>query len=175
MSDIIALESIQKFLIEQVASKVKLKKANGVNILEYKLVNPQVYIGYVPQSGYLPKEINLELPCIIVAQDRGKDDGSDSFSKIRLSFFVYNPGLQDENKNLTKDFDGYLDLVNLMELTRQELFKHRIINCKTTVNYPIRWGIYREQAYPYWSGWITFRVQPQSAQYMPDIHEEYFK
>jgi hypothetical protein len=107
--------------------------------------------------------------------DDAEDDGQEDDLTIRISFVVWNPGFQDDNKKLTNDFEGYRDLVNLIELTKHELKVKRIIQNKITVRYPIKRGMYQEQPYPYWYGWITFKIQQPSCEYIPDKAEQYFK
>jgi hypothetical protein len=178
MPDIVLLEALQKFLQDNVTSKIKLLKANEMDVHEYELVNPQVHIGWIPPKGFLPEGMEAAIPCIITGFDEGSDDGVGAGLNIRLSFAVFNPGQHDPPdaggiRNITPDFQGYRDLLNLMEKARQELIRSRVINGVTTVQYPIKWGMYQDQPYPYWYGWITFDASCAALDYVPTIEEQY--
>lgn len=175
MTDIVALEAIQKFLNNHVVSKVKFKRPNDKKVTDYKLVNPAVHIGWIPPNGYLPPEIESAIPCVIVGYDDGEDDDIETNLNIRLSFVIWNPGFQDADQNLTPDFEGYRDLLNFIEKTKHELKSKRIIEGTTTIQHPLRWGMYQEQPYPYWYGFISFKINGQSGEYIPDTYSQYLK
>lgn len=175
MTDIVALEALKKFLTDKVIPQIKLKKPNDKKVTEYKLIHPAVHIGWIPPNGYLPPEIESAIPCIIVGYDEGEDDNIETNLNIRLSFAIWNPGFQDEEQNLTPDFEGYRDLSNFIEKTKHELKINKIIEGTTTIQYPIKWGLYQDQPYPYWYGYITFKVNGQSEEYIPDAYSQYLK
>lgn len=175
MTDIVALEAIQKFLQVNVAPNIKLRKPNDKKVTDYKLINPSIHIGWIPPNGYLPPEIEAAIPCAIIGHDEGQNDGEESELNIRLSFAIWNPGFQDTEQNLTPSFDGYKDLLNFIEKTKQELISKRIIGGKTKVEFPVKWGMYQEQPYPYWYGYITFKVKGQPGKYAYDTYKEYLK
>ena len=161
MSDLVVLEALKSFLEEEVASQIKFKKANDENVMNYELVNPSVYIGWVPPNGNLSKEIDLSVPCILVGHDEGEDDGKDATLDIRLSFILFNPGFKGNDNNLTPDYEGYKDLLTLVHRVKRAFQTQKIIKETTTIRNPIKWGMYLEQPYPYWHGWLTFKVQMQ--------------
>lgn len=177
MSDIVVLEAISSFIKEEVASKIKLQKANDDNILAYELVPPEVHIGWIPPNGLIPKEITVIIPGIIVGFDDADDDGQDAGMNVRLSFAVFSPGShklkEDGSTDFTPDFQGYRDLMNLIEKTKQSLIRNRIIGGITTVEPPFKRGMYQEQPYPYWYGWLTFRARMNSNQYVESIRQQY--
>mgnify|MGYP005835157803 CR=1 FL=1 len=167
MNDITILEEIQKLLQKNVADHIKLQKANDKDIFNYELVSPQIHIGWIPPKGFLPEGLDEGIPCIIIGHDEGNDDGRTADINIRLSFVVFSPGKHDtkdidELKNYTPNFEGYRDLLNLMEKTKQEILRNQIINKAFVIQYPIKWGMYQEQPYPYWYGWITFSIRKQA-------------
>lgn len=178
MSDITALEAIQAFLKERVASKMRLLKAKGEDINEYELVNPEVSIGWIPPKGYLPQALKGSVPCIIVGHDDGMDNGRQAEINIRIFFAVYNPGnyetLEDGSVIVTPNFEGYKDLLNLISKTKHELSKDRIINNTVTVQYPIRWKMYTNTPQHYWYGALSFKIRMKSTPYIPDILHQYF-
>lgn len=172
MTDVTVLEALQKFLKENVTPQVKLKQLDSTNTANYILVTPEVYIGWIPPSGGLPEEQKSDIPCLTVGFDNAIDTGEEALMDIRILFAVFNPGFQD-GSTLTVNFDGYKDLLNLMELTKHELRKKRIIEGITTLQYPFKWGVYKNKPCPYWYGWLTFNARTNSGQYIPEINEQY--
>lgn len=174
----ITLDSIKDFLEEKVASNLKLLKANDNNVNAYELVNPQVHIGWIPPKGYLPEGMEYMAPCLVVGYDEDNDDGQDLDLNIRISVVVYKPGTYKPNENSQIEYipnmEGYRDLLNLMDLTKAELKRTRIINQKVTIQMPIKSGMYQnEQPYPYWYGWITFSARTIPGLYVPSIAQQY--
>lgn len=175
MSEILSLESLKSFLQEKVTSQIKLKKPNDKNVMDYKLVNPQVHIGWIPPNGYLPKEIGSAIPCILVGHDDGEDNGEDASLSIRLSFAIWNPGHKDNSGNLSPDFEGYRDLINFIERTKMEILKYKIINRNVEIMHPLKWGMYEENPYPYWYGWMSFRITLNPIKYLDNGYNEFLK
>ena len=164
MSTMEILEAVQEFLQTKVAPTIKLQKPNDSNVLEYSLVNPTVHIGWIPPKGYLPTGMESAMPCLIVGLDDGtKDNQANSFN-IRISAAVYSPGLHKPNGagevTYTPDFEGYRDLLNLIDRVVSKLGEKPVISGKGTARDPIKWGVYQqEQPYPYWYGWITLTIE----------------
>lgn len=150
------LDVLKSRLEKEVASHIKLQKAREKESEEIELVNPIVAIGYLPPSSYLPKGYTT-IPAILVGIDEGEDNNDEASINIRLTFAVYGPGTHKEGK-WAPDFEGYRDLLNLIERTKINLFSNPIIEGRTTVSKPIRWGMYEEQPYPYWYGWMSFKA-----------------
>ena len=165
MSTISILESIKTFLLEKVSPEIKLQQANDKNIQDYELVNPHVFVGWIPPNGYLPEGMETAIPCLIVGLDEAEDNSDEEEYKIRISAVVFSPGYHEPTGagiKYTPDFQGYHDLLNLIDRTTAELRKNRIISGKASMKDPIKWGMYQEQPYPYWYGWITFTAGYQS-------------
>jgi hypothetical protein len=155
------LEDIKAFLLEKVTPTIKLQKSNDNNVMTYELVNPAVHVGWIPPKGYLPEGMESAIPCLIVGLDEGSSDYQDKGLNIRISAAVFSPGLHkpvESGLNYTPDFQGYEDLLNLIDRTVDTLKKNPIIKQKVTINESIKWGMYQDQPYPYWYGWITFSV-----------------
>lgn len=178
MTDNIILEAIQKFLQDKVAPKIKLQAPIDDNIKDYQLMNPNVFIGWIPPPNQL-NDVPLQLmdgvkkalPAMIVGFDEGEDTGQEAELNIRISFGVYNPGLYSTDNTFLPNMKGYQDLVNLIFLARQELSNCPIIEGgKTEINKPFKWGMYADTPIPYWWGWLTFKatgaiLQPLFNQY----------
>lgn len=172
----IILETLQNFLQENVVSKIKLQRPTDDKT--YELVNPVVHVGWIPPKlpeNLMPEDMIKDIPsipCIVVGLDGGEDDGTDASMDIRLTFVTYNRG-QIKNGKLLPDFDGYKDVINLRTLAREELAKAAVIGKKTTVQQPFAWGMYEEQPYPHWVGWMKFKVTCASMIYVPGILDQY--
>lgn len=162
MSTMAILEAVQAFLQEKVTPTIKLQKPNDSNVMEYSLVNPRVHVGWIPPKGYLPEGMESAIPCLIIGMDDASKDNMEEYN-LRISAAVYSPGLHAPNESgkiiYTPDFQGYQDLINLIDRTVRTLEENPIIGGKGAVRDPIKWGIYQqEQPYPYWYGWITLTV-----------------
>ncbi len=176
MTDNFILEGIQKFLQQKVCPKIELLKPNDKDIEEYRRVNPVVHIGWIPPK--LPEELMTrepiqDVPCIIVGIDEGEDDGQEAGLGIRISFVVYSPGQYNVFGELASSFDGYRDLINLIMLTRLEVSKAYMIEGITAMEKPYKWGMYQDQAYPYWQGWFTFKATCPVIDVIRSINEQY--
>ena len=176
MSDNIIMESLQKFLQDNVSSKIKLQLPNDEDSQTYSLVNPSVHIGWIPpvlHEGWDTTQQVPNIPCILVGHDDGHDDGNDARLNIRLSFVVFSDGSHGADNVFIPDFKGYKDLVNFIDLTKQEIVRATVINNVTSIDKPIKWGMYKDQPIPYWYGWITFPATCPVLEYVPTISERY--
>lgn len=159
MTDSRILEAIKKFLIDNVASKIRLEKppADGRVDGEYELVNPAVYVGWIPPKNYLD-EYGYDIPSLLVMEDGGEDNTDEAFLNIRVGIATYDPGQTGQDGRTIPNVKGYKDLLNLITRIRLELSKTAVIGEVTSIQKPIKWGLYEEQKYPYWHGWITFQA-----------------
>lgn len=159
MSDNKILEALKRFLENNVANKFKLEKPNDALDENYELVNPAVYIGWVPPKNYL-NEYGYDVPSLLIMEDSGEDTGNEASLDIRIGIATYDPGLTTNSMTLKTEpnFKGYKDLLNVIQRIRIELSMVTIIGDMTTIIGPIRWGMYEEQQYPYWHGWVSFKV-----------------
>lgn len=171
MTDNMILEALKSFLEQKVASKFKLQ-ASKEDFNEYKLVNPAVFECFIPPNNFLPPELVSAVPCILVGMEEGRDDGTEASINIRITFAVYCPGGYDAVQKLTPNFQGYRDVLNLITKTKMELAKAAVID-KATIKQPFKWGMYQEQPYPYWYGWLTFSVDIAVMEYIPDAVKKY--
>lgn len=114
-------------------------------------------------AGYPPKTTgNEERPSAIyvMVTDAIDDNQPNDFSKatVTLSFDI-----TDNNR-----VDGWRNLYNLMEHTRQELLKHRVIADRNKLILPIKFKTPFEQPWPQWQGAIIADYtigQPQEEVY----------
>ncbi|MGE5631710.1 MAG: hypothetical protein ACM3TR_11510 [Caulobacteraceae bacterium] len=155
------LNTIKEFLEETVKPQIKLQKASDNNVKDYSLMQPNVFVGWVPPKGYLPAGMESIIPCLIVGLDEASDDGESDDLNLRITAAVYSPGEHKpvgDNVEFTPDFQGYKDLLNLLERTKAEFLKNSIIKNALKVQKPVKRGMYEEQPYPYWYGWVKVTV-----------------
>lgn len=177
MHDDLVLEILKEFLIINVATNIKLKKPqddfkvedyydDDSTMQNYELVNPAVFIGWIP-----PKNNSIgdyDVPSIVVMMDEGEDDGEEASLKIRLGITTFDPGEQSDT-DIVADYTGYRDILNLITRIRMELSKKLVSNLE--IEKPIKWGMYEEQQYPYWCGWITFEVKMSSLNFSEELNK----
>lgn len=142
------LEALKEF-IKSITANEKLKSPD-----KDEFVPPIVVVGYLPPKNYLPE--GYDVPCIIVGMDEGEDDGEEAKINVRLSFATYDPGENNDQGQLVPDMKGYIDLLHIMTKIRIALLQTRVINGTTVIETPIKWGMYQEQPWPQWYGWMTF-------------------
>ena len=143
-------------LVSFIKSKtVDLKFVKGGDKHQVELVPPAVYEGWIPPKNYLT-EYGYDIPCVVVGMDEGEDDGQEAKLGIRLTFGVYSPGIMNADSQLVPDAKGYIELLHLMTRVRLSLLNTIFIGCKCEVAKPIKWGLYNEQMWPYWHGWMMF-------------------
>lgn len=166
MTDNRILEAIKKFIVENVASKIKLEKPSTDGRLEgeYALVNPAVYVGWIPPKNYLD-EYGYDIPSLLIMEDGGEDSTDEAFLNIRIGIATYDPGYTSPEGETTPNVKGYIDLLNLITRIRLELARMAVIEETTSIQKPIKWGLYEEQKYPYWHGWITFQASAVPVNY----------
>jgi hypothetical protein len=166
MTTVTLLNLLKEYLEEMVAPQIQLQKDSSNDVGNYELVNPAIFTGWVPPKGYLAEEIEHHIPCIVVGMDDALDDSTNGDFNIRLSFATFSPGehipSEEGALNYTPSFNGYTDLLNLMDLTKAMLVKETIIKQKMTLEGNIKWGMYQEQPYPYWYGHMTFTVSTKA-------------
>ncbi|WP_069997755.1 hypothetical protein [Cellulosilyticum sp. I15G10I2] len=166
MSSAGILDLLKEYLEENVANKIKLQLADDNNIANYKLVNPNVFVGWIPPKGYLPTDVEQHIPCIVVGLDDGSDNSDYTTFSIRLSFAIFSPGDHTPNESgnikYIPSFNGYRDLLNFIDLTKAALISDTIIKSKMKLQDNVKWKMYEEQPYPYWYGYMTFEVSTKA-------------
>lgn len=177
MSKLMVLEAFKTFTEKNIANTIKLKKPYDDDYSKFELVNPSVHTGWIPPNGLLPPDLESHIPCIVIGCDNADTDDKESSISIKLSFAVYSPGnhyIVDGEMKYTPDFQGYVDLMNLMERTEQELLRKRFIEKKAVVELPVTLGMYQDPPpYPYWYGFMTFTAKSACTHYTENIYFQY--
>lgn len=165
MSSVSFLEKMKDFLKEKVSETIQLQVPNDDDIYSYKLAHPNVYVGWVPPVGMVPEGIETQFPCLIVGLDDAESDRESKNYSIRISAAVYSPGLHkfvDGQLTYTPDFNGYIDLLNLIDRTVNTLRNEGAVTFELAEN--ISWGIYKQDPpYPYWYGYINLKATEKVA------------
>lgn len=167
MAVIKQLEIIKKWLETEICPQFKFKQADDENVDDtypYELVNPNVFILYVP-----PKELIGEanrVPSICVQFD----DGSESFSgaggalNIRLQFATFNPGEHAEG-GFQRNTEGWRDVWNLVDYIMERIRSVELIDgIRILKENGIKYGPISDQGqipnfYPYYFAWMSFSVE----------------
>lgn len=152
-----ALKSLKKFLETEVASSIRLPK-EGLTTQKTEYVNPYVALITLPHKNFMP--VNFQVPYILAGISNGSDAGEEHSLNIRLQFATFGGNIMFKETANIPDSGGYIDLLNLMERTKERLISAGVIGGNGTVEKPIDYGIYDEQlTYPYWYGYMTFKLQ----------------
>lgn len=155
MTALEALTGLKTFLQKEIACKIKLQKEESDPV---ELVHPYVSIITLPHKNFMP--FNFQVPNILIGVENGEDDTDEHSLNIRISCATYGGNAEFQERNNIPDEKGYLDLLILLELIKSKLVNATIIEKSCVVEKPIRYGIYDEElTYPYWYGYLQFKVQ----------------
>lgn len=157
MTAVDALKMLQAFVKKEVANTIFLRK-EGLSTEEPEYVHPYVALISLPHKNFMP--VNFQVPYILIGIAGDNDDADEHILNIRMQFATFGGDIQfKENANIP-DSGGYIDLLNLIERTKEKLINAAVINGGGVVNKPLTSGIYDEQlSYPYWYGYLTFNMQ----------------
>ena len=159
MTAVKALKELKKFTEKEVASKIRLQK-EAPTTKEPEYVNPVVALMTLPHKNFMPT--NFQVPHILIGLSSGNDATDEHTISIQMQFATFGGDMQFEEDANIPDSSGYIDLLNLMELTKEKLVKSSVINGCGVIDKPILYGVYNEQiTYPYWYGYMTFDLQIQ--------------
>lgn len=154
-----AINTLTDFITENVATKIKLQREFTEENREISFVNPIVIPGFMPHTNFLPYA--FQTPYILVSVDEGIDDTSDSSVAVRIVFGVFGGGFYKDEFGIDTslpDMQGYKDLLNIIEKTRNCLTQNQVLNNGVSIRYPLKYGIYETDIYPYFYGYIKFEV-----------------
>ncbi|MHC1683687.1 MAG: hypothetical protein AB6733_12135 [Clostridiaceae bacterium] len=152
------LEALKQFITKNITRNIKVEKPPDEGNIKnnYELVNPAVYIGWIPPKNYLT-DYGYTVPGLLIMSDGGEDSFDEAYVNIRIGITTYDPGFTD-SQNTIPNTKGYKDLINIIQKFRLEIAKVSTIENITTIQGPIKWGVYEEQNYPFWNAWITFQA-----------------
>lgn len=146
-------DSLVNFIKNEVATKITLKSYDKqVKKTIYK--TPQVVKGYIlPKFKSELYDESSEFPYIVVRLMKLSDLDDQHIITVKILFGVYCIGSYKDDNFIT-DGSGYRDIWNLIEKTRQALFKARIIDNRYRLIDKIEAEFPDDQPYPQWEGWL---------------------
>lgn len=163
------LKSLKKYIESEICSKHLLQAENGT---EY--VNPNCYIMHLPNENFNPK--GFTVPFLAIELDDANDDTNENSLNIRITIATYGGGYYSdysENQTDIPDGNGYIDLLNTIELTKQALFKNPTMDGAGTIDKNMNYGTYDVDApFPYWYGYIKFKAEIPSNDFIIDFERE---
>ncbi|PWK16065.1 hypothetical protein [Tumebacillus permanentifrigoris] len=131
MTKVGLMKAIQSFLQENV-------REFSFETNEQTEKAPAVVLHGLPPKG---EKDTPDFPFIIVRLLEGESNDSGSKAQVKLIFGTY-----------SEDFDGIIDLMNLMERVEQALFKKGILEKRYRIENPFKWKVPEEQPAPEWLG-----------------------
>ena len=169
MAVIKQLDKIKNWLETEICSQFKFKQADDENVdatYPYELVNPNVYILYVP-----PKELIGEanrVPSICIQFNNGSEIGAKGVLDIRLQLATFNPGAHTEygtTQVFDVNVDGWRDVWNFVDHIMERIRSAETINgIRIIKENGIKCGPVSDQGqipnfYPYYFAWVDFSVE----------------
>jgi len=170
MTDLVVLSAISEFIKENTRDLLLEKPPEKGQSGSPERVPPAVYEGYIPPKNYLD-EYGYDVPVVLIGIDGGEDSGDDASLKIRITCGTYSSGAVNNQGEFRFDSKGYSELLYLMGKIKNLLFTANVIKKQTVVKKPLRWGLYEEQLWPYWHGWITFEARTEVISADPETIE----
>lgn len=147
MVPILALDALCK-RIEKITGNLQLEvEGKG----EAEKIPPQVVGGWLEKKDPRNQERMPDVPYIAVRYS-GHADEEESESSIKLHVHVATHSPRP---------DGWRDVANVIEMIRQDLLKHRILDNRFPLKFPIKSDIPTDdQPYPDWVGMmeVQFRI-----------------
>lgn len=134
MTPMATVDAICAFL-EQLLAEYTLPTEKGTE------KTPQIISGWLPPKKNPKDPADApDFPFIIVRLVEGEETEGSNMATIDLIFGVY-----------SEDYDGRA-LLNLMEHTRQALFRKGVLENKFRIDKPYKFEVFDEQPYPQWFG-----------------------
>ena len=161
------LDKIKAWLEAEICPQFKFKQANDELVdatYPYKLVNPNVFILYVPPKELIGEANRVPSICIQF------DDGNESMAKasgvlnLRLQFATFNPG-EHTGDDLNINTEGWRDVWNLVDYIMRKLRDTELIeDLRVIKENGIHYGPISDQGqipnfYPYYFAWMSFSVE----------------
>ena len=167
MAVIKQLEKIKNWLETEICPNFKFKQADDENVdatYPYELVNPNVFILYVP-----PKELVGEknrVPSICLQFEEGSESmaGGSGVLNLRLQFSIFNPGEHNFGE-FTRNTEGWRDVWNFVDYIMEHLRNTELIDgIRIIKENGIKYGPISDQGqipnfYPYYFAWVSFSVE----------------
>ena len=161
------LDIIKSWLEKEICSQFKFKQADDDHVdasYKYNLVNPNVFILYVPPKEFLEIDEN-RVPSICIQFEDGQESFSDKGGalSIRLIFSIFNPGEHTEG-SYKRNTEGWRDVWNFIDYTMERIRNTELIDdLRIVKENGIKYAPIIEDGgqipYPYYFAWISFSVE----------------
>ena len=156
MTAVECLKELQAFLQKNVANTIKLRK-EGLSTEAEEFVHPYVALLSLPHKNFMP--VNFQVPNMIIGIANGLDGADEHTINIRMQFATIGASSNFQETENIPESDGYIDLLNLMERTKEKLVNAAVIG-SCVIEKSFDYGIYNEQlTYPYCYGYMNFTMQ----------------
>lgn len=167
MAVIKQLDKLKNWLETEICPQFKFKQACDENVDDtypYILVNPNVFILYVPPTELIGEANRVPSICIQF------DDGNESMTSaggvlnIRLQFATFSPG-EHTSYSFTRNTEGWRDVWNLVDHIMKKIRDTELIDdIRIIKENGIKYGPISDQGqipnfYPYYFAWMSFSVE----------------
>lgn len=170
MTIVQCLETITKWLQENVCNKIKLKAAQDNDEEKFEEVNPTAFTLFQPGKTQVPPNTKILMPSVVVQLLDGNDDLTQSKArlKLQLSFMAWNPGkhkAEGASVPLEPNADGWKDVWNFVEHALQEIENAEYLNgLRVVKELGITYGLFTQDnalvdLYPYWGAWAILTIE----------------
>lgn len=170
MTIVQCLETITKWLQENVCNKIKLKAAQDKDEEKFEEVNPTAFTLFQPGKTQVPPNTKILMPSVVVQLLDGNDDLTQSKArlKLQLSFMAWNPGkhkAEGASVPLEPNADGWKDVWNFVEHALQEIENAEYLNdLRVVKELGITYGLFTQDnalvdLYPYWGAWVILTIE----------------
>jgi len=133
---------LQDHLVEVVKTVIGSMKLNNSKN-ENSIIN--VYPQYLPSKK--GQNDRAHFPYVLVRIIDGEDSTEELPSLCKIVFII---GIHDDDTN----FQGYKDVMNIIEKIRQHLLKKIVFDNKYSLEGQVKWAVNEEDVYPLYFGGI---------------------
>lgn len=195
MSIVSSIETIRKWLEDNVCNQVKLKLPDDEAVdasFPYTLVNPASFAMFVPSKDRLIPPAIAPIPSVCVQLVEGQDNTIDNHRtiKVRLYFSAWDPGLHGMDyfipkgdgtysqwndaeafEYFKKNGEGWRDAWNFVDTAIRVIENNDYMNgLRIMKEEGIKFGTMKEQEavpdyYPYWFAWIELSIGENLTRY----------
>jgi hypothetical protein len=167
MAVIKQLDKIKSWLETEICPNFKFKQADNENLdvtYPYKLVNPNVFILYVPPAEIIGEANRVPSICIQFEEGNESIANLSGVLNLRLYFAVFNPG-EHTKDDFTINTNGWRDVWNFVDYIMEKIRNTELIeDLRIIKENGIHYGPASDQGaipdfYPYYYAWMTFSVE----------------
>jgi len=160
---------IEDTIVKRVEAWVKdvVLFTGAKNLRGEKLTStPHVYRGFLPirMTGEIDASLPKKFPCIVVQTMKGHYDFYSGQAEVRMMVDCW------DNSD---DLSGYQDVVNVIEVLKNNLYVERHIADEFPLAGPVSWGLQQgaELAPTFWGGLtVTLDVETPSSRFDAMLH-----